>query len=239
MGPTLYRIFVRDYTVKQWGCSPTQLSSIFAPKRVELRDDGYRRLFRDRWEFFPAAGVNSVIESVIAPVPVTLGAEIGLADVTDLTASVDHLVVTAALDDFVGRPDTLAWRGIEMRSNFVATDSPGETVTPAYVVNRPSARVPYTRTVETKHASGQQVRGTVVSEEYPGAPARHYPVHTVDQANEASNAALQDEVRSASPIPVWFCGRLATYRYIDQDQAIADAMSTSDQILTGLASGTV
>ena len=239
MGPTLYRIFVRDYTVKQWGCDPTELSTSFAPKRVELRDDGYRRLFRDRWEFFPAEGVNSVIESVLAPLAVSVDTEIVLADVERLAADFDRLVVTAALDDFVGRPGTLAWRGIEMRSRFIATDSPAETVTAAYVVNRPSARVPYTRTVETKHASGQQVAGTVVSEELPGSPARHYPVHTVEGINEAANLALQAEIAAACPIPVVFAGRLATYRYINQDQAIADAMAAADGILADLAGGTV
>ena len=239
MGPTLYRIFVRDYTVKQWGCDPTELSTAFAPKWVELRDDGYRRLFRDRWEFFPAEGVNSVIERILAPIPITVGAEIALTDVEDLARSFDRLVLTAALDDFVGRPGALAWRGIEMRSRYLPTDSPTGTITAAYVVNRPSARVPFTRTVETKHASGQAVDGTVVSEEFPGAPARHYPVHTVGGDNEAANSALQSEIREACPVPVAFSGRLATYRYIDQDQAIADAMATADAILAELAAGTV
>lgn len=239
MGPTLYRIFVRDYTIKQWGCDPRELSSVFAPKRVELRDDGYRRLFRDRWEFFAAEGVNSVIESVLAPLSVSVATEVSLADVEDLARKFDRIVLTAALDDFVGRPGTLAWRGIEMRSRYIPTDSPTDTVTAAYVVNRPSARVPYTRTVETKHASGQAIGGTVVSEEFPGAPARHYPVHTVEGENEATNLALQAEIRDACPVPVAFTGRLATYRYIDQDQAIADAMATADGILAELAGGTV
>jgi UDP-galactopyranose mutase len=239
MGPTLYKIFVRDYTIKQWGRDPVELSAVFAPKRVELRDDGYRRLFRDKWEFFAPEGVNSVIESILAPIPVSLGAEIRLDAVEDLAASFDRLVLTAALDDFVDRPGTLAWRGIEMRSRYHPTDEPSATVTPAYVVNRPSARVPYTRTVETKHASGQRVAGTVVSEEYPGAPARHYPVHTVAGENEAANIALQAEITEACPIPVAFAGRLATYRYIDQDQAIADAMTTAEAILAELDAGTV
>jgi UDP-galactopyranose mutase len=107
----------------------------------------------------------------------------------------DAVVVTAPLDDFLGRPGELAWRGIRMVSRYVPTDTPDGTVTAAYVVNRPSERVPYTRTVETKHASGQQVGGTVVSEEHPGAPARHYPVPTVDGRYEERNAELQQEVR--------------------------------------------
>jgi UDP-galactopyranose mutase len=228
MGPTLYALFIQDYTVKQWGCAPSDLSSQFAPKRVELRDDGHRNLFRDRWEFFHERGVNGVIETILAPVPVTCGAAIGLSDLDDIDA--DAFVVTAPLDDFVGRPGELAWRGIHMRSRYVPVETPSSTVTAAYVVNRPSARVPYTRTVETKHATGQQVLGTVVSEEHPGAPARHYPVPTLDGRNEYANEQLKTEITKLAPRPVFFCGRLANYVYINQDQAIEQGFASADEV---------
>jgi UDP-galactopyranose mutase len=237
MGPTLYRLFVEGYTRKQWGCEPRELSSRFAPRRVDLRDDGDTRLFRDAWELFPAEGVNSVIEAILAPVPVTCGATVGVDDVEHVAGRPSAVVVTAPLDDFVGRPGTLAWRGIHMRSRYVPTEDLSGTVTPAYVVNRPSMRVPYTRTVETKHATGQRIGATVVSEEHPGAPARHYPVPTVDERHERANRDLQDEIRaSLAGVPAFFCGRLATYTYIDQDQAIARALACAAEVAAALRS---
>jgi UDP-galactopyranose mutase len=235
MGRHLYRLFIEGYTRKQWGCDPSDLSSRFAPKRVDLRDDGYTRLFRDTWEFFPSEGANSVIEAVLAPVPVTCGVEVTVDDVDDVIGRPSAIVVTAPLDDFLGRRGELAWRGIHMRSRYVPTDELDGTLTPAYVVNRPSLRVPYTRTVETKHASGQLIKGTVVSEEHPGAPARHYPVPTMDGRNERANAALQDEVRARlEGRNVVFCGRLSTYTYIDQDQAIDRALTSAAELLRTL-----
>jgi UDP-galactopyranose mutase len=234
MGRRLYELFIEGYTRKQWGCEPSELSSRFAPKRVDLRHDGYTRLFRDTWEYFPADGSNGVIEAILQPVPVTCGIEVGVDDVEELLADVTDVVVTAPLDDFLGRPGELAWRGIRMVSRYQPTDAEDDTVTPAYVVNRPSSRVPHTRTVETKHASGQRVHGTVVSEEHPGAPARHYPVPTVDGRHEAHNAALQQEVREQlAKYRVHFCGRLSTYTYIDQDQAIDRAFACVDGVLGG------
>jgi UDP-galactopyranose mutase len=225
MGRHLYALFIEGYTRKQWGCEPSTLSSRFAPKRVDLRDDGYTRLFRDTWELFPAEGVNSIIESILRPVPVTCGVTLGIDDVDDVVGRPDAIVITAPLDDLLGVPGTLEWRGIHMVSRYIPTGSPSGTITPAYVVNRPSTRVPYTRTVETKHASGQQIDGTVVSEEHPGAAARHYPVATVDGENERRNVALQQEVRErVGNLPTFFCGRLASYTYIDQDQAIGRAL---------------
>lgn len=236
MGETLYRIFIREYTIKQWGCDPVTLSSSFAPRRVELRDDGYTRLFRDRWEYFAPRGFNEYISRLVREVPVMCGTHMGLSDLHTMVKSIDGLVITGALDDFTGRPGDLEWRGIRMQSRYTPAGV-DETSTPNYVVNHASLRVPYTRTVETKHATGQKVFGTVVSEEYPGAPERHYPVPTVDSRNEKRNAELQHEIRSALPIPVWFCGRLATYRYINQDQAILDGIDCATRILRGTNDG--
>ena len=235
LGPTLYGLFIDGYTRKQWGCAPSELSSRFAPKRVDLRSDGYTRLFRDTWEFFEARGVNSVIERVLEPVPVTSGTRLGVDDVFDFVPSPRAVVITAPLDTFLGRPGALGWRGIRMESSYIPTDRLDGTVTPAYVVNHPSLRVPYTRTVETKHASGQQIDGTVVSLEHPGAPARHYPIPTVDGRYEQLNVELQREiVERLEGTPVRFCGRLATYTYIDQDQAIDRAMQCASELAEAL-----
>ena len=238
MGPTLYNLFIRDYTAKQWGRPATELSSSFAPKRVELRDDGYLRLFRDRWEFFPPNGINSVIEAVLAKSSVTCGAELLLDDLAGMQGDFDAFIVTAPLDRLLGRDGELEWRGVHLRSRYVPVESPEETSTPAYVVNWPDARYPFTRTIETKHATGQGVMGTVVSEEYPGAPARHYPVPTVDRRFEALNERYKEEVRSSLDRPVYFCGRLANYLYINQDQAIEQGFGCSAEVLADLNGST-
>jgi UDP-galactopyranose mutase len=125
-----------------------------------------------------------------------------------------------------------------MVSRHFPTAGVRDTVTPGYVVNHPAPSVPFTRTVETKHASGQEVLGTVVSEEHPGAPARHYPVPTVDGVHERRNAELRAEVEAhLAGIPTFFCGRLATYTYIDQDQAIEGALGCAEAVMSRLGGG--
>jgi UDP-galactopyranose mutase len=236
LGETLYRYFVYGYTVKQWGCEPSRLSSRFAPKRVELRENGHHGLFRDRWQFFPARGVNSVIEAMLEGVAVHRGARLTLADL-DLPEllAFDHVIVTAPLDEFAGPAGggALAWRGVRIVARFHPTAELDETRTPAYAVNEPRAEVPYTRTVETKHATGQRVHGTVVCEEYPGADARHCPVHTPEHTHERENERLKELIRSCARRPVSFCGRLANYRYLNQDEAILDGLRAADAIRGG------
>jgi UDP-galactopyranose mutase len=157
-----------------------------------------------------------------------------LADLEQMEREFDAFVVTAPLDSFVGSEGELEWRGVHLRSRYEPTDDPAATRTPAYVVNWPDARYPYTRTIETKHASGQQILGTVVSEEYPGAPARHYPVPTVDRRFEALNETYKRQIVAAVGRPVYFCGRLANYLYINQDQAIEQGFDCSTRLLRDL-----
>jgi UDP-galactopyranose mutase len=210
------------------------LSADIAVRRIHLRTDNNRRLFADRWEYFGATGVNPVIEASVDGIPIHYGTPVNLEDLADdLYRRFDRVICTAALDGFVGNGMTVPWRGIEVRARFIDTDASEGTVTRAYMVNRPGMEVPYTRTVETKHATGQAVRGTVVCEEYPGCEAKHYPVPTTDHRYERVNDALKQVIREASPIPVQFCGRLANYAYIDQDTAILQGMNAADELLQG------
>ena len=232
MGETLYRLFIYHYTVKQWGVEPRVLAAEMAVRRVHLRVDGDRRLHRDAWEHFPPEGVNAVIEAVLRGIPVHLKTEIHLAQLRDrLHPSFDAAVVTAPLDAFAGEGAALPWRGIRVIARYHQTEDVHATVTRAYTVNQPDADVPFTRTVETKHASGQVVRGTVVCEEHPGYPAKHYPVPTAERVHERRNLELQAFIRRESPVPVVFCGRLANYQYINQDEAILQGLRVADELL--------
>ena len=234
MGRTLYTLFIRDYTVKQWGCDPTELSSSFAPGRLDLRRDGYRRLFRDTWEFYPAGGAQECIDSILTGLPSTAGRKITSADFGELERDFDAVVITAPLDDLIGQAGKLAWRGIRSVSTYHPTEDERGTVTPAYIINRPSLRRPYTRTVEAKHATGQRIAGTVVSEEYPGGNACHYPVATPDDRYQRVNESLQREITAMLAIPTFYCGRLANYVYINQDAAIEQGMACATAVLDRL-----
>lgn len=233
LGRTVYNLFVRDYTRKQWGREPSELAADLAPG-LELRRDGYKRLFKDPYEVFPRQGYTSIIESILYGLPITLGWAVTVEDLDELARMFDALIITAPLDLFTNQPDILAWRGIRNVARFYPDVDPTETLTPAYVVNRPDPAVPYTRTAETKHATKQSINGTVVCEEHPGSPARHYPVPTPDRRYAKINRGLQDEIKAETRIPVRFTGRLAQYRYINQDQAIRGAIRAAQLLMDDL-----
>ena len=230
MGPTLYEMFIKGYSTKQWGDNLKELSSNFAPKRVELRNDGYKRLFRDTYEFFHPEGATPIIKNVLGQVDLELKNQINIDNIDDEFKNFDHLILTCPLDSFL-KKDILKWRGIELEPHYFSELGLDEKVTENYVINYADLDVPYTRTVETKHATGQMVNASVVAYEYPGSDDKHYPYPTVDKFYEKENEKLKDTISKNFNNRVSFSGRLSNYSYINQDQAIEQAFNTFEDLI--------
>jgi UDP-galactopyranose mutase len=229
MGETLYREFIAGYTRKQWGREPAELASAWAPRRIELREDGDPYLFRDPYQGWPVGGYRRLIDTLLAGVPVTMGQRMLATDWEQLCQGARAVVLTCALDEFFDESiGPLAWRGVRLVNRYL----PGrDHELPCGVLNVPSAAVPYTRMIETKWMSGQTGPGTVVSYEYPGAPARHYPVEDAEGVNRDRQRAYERLVTQLPGPPRVLAGRLATYSYIDMDQAIRQGINAARRLL--------
>lgn len=233
MGETLYRELIYGYTYKQWGTDPTNLSSSFAPKRIDLRSDGYTGLFRDKIQGWPRGGWVTIIDSLLFDVPVELNAPTIISDVEKFW---DAVIVTAPLDEFLGL-DPLPWRGVRLEHRYIPLPEFDGTkmtnyVLPCGVVNKPGLDKPYTRRIETKHMSWQLAPASIVSFEYPGADARHYPIDDVKGDNRALANKYKRILTAQLPnaIPA---GRLAQYVYIDTDQAVLQGLHAASQAMKG------
>ena len=224
VGRELYEKFFRNYTRKQWGLDPSELdASVTArvPTRVN-RDDRY---FTDRFQAIPLRGYTRMFERILDQpnLHVMLGTD--YREIADVVAY-DQLVFTGAIDeyfDFVyGR---LPYRSLEF--DFVMHDV--DTFQPWPVVNYPNEH-PYTRCTEFKYLTGQVHPKTTVVYEYPtddGDP--YYPVPRPENRDlYAQYKALADTLTD-----VHFVGRLATYRYYNMDQVVAQALATFKRIATG------
>jgi UDP-galactopyranose mutase len=97
---------------------------------------------------------------------------------------------------------------------------------PVAVVNHPN-EYEYTRVTEFKHLTGQEHPKTTLVYEFPkdvGDP--YYPVP------RAENAALYRKYERLAQANgrVHFVGRLATYRYYNMDQVVAQALTLCAKI---------
>ena len=135
------------------------------------------------------------------------------------------MVYTGPIDEFFDyRYGKLPYRSLEFKHDTVDE----EVFQPAPVVNYPDERVPYTRITEFKYLTGQAHSKTSIVYEFPRAEGDpYYPVPKTE-----NNALYKEYQALAEATPgVYFVGRLATYKYYNMDQIVAQALSVCAKIM--------
>lgn len=224
VGRDLYEKFFRNYTRKQWGLDPSELDASVAA-RVPARHDRDDRYFTDEFQAMPLHGYTRMFENMLdhRNIVVVLN-----TDYREILREVHYreLIYTGPVDAYFDyRFGPLPYRSLEFR--FETHDR--EVFQPAAVVNHPNEH-DYTRVTEFKYLTGQSHRKTTLVYEYPRAEGDpYYPVPRPE------NAALYRRYKAlADALPhVRFVGRLATYRYYNMDQVVAQALAVFDQIQQG------
>ncbi|WP_090673365.1 UDP-galactopyranose mutase [Aureimonas jatrophae] len=222
VGRELYETFFRGYTRKQWGLDPSQLDpSVTA--RVPTRTNTDDRYFLDRFQAMPAQGYTALFERMLAHPNITVRTGMDYRAVRD-RVEVRHTVFTGPVDEFFDhRFGRLPYRSLAFRHETHERSQ----FQPVAVVNYPDGAVPHTRITEYKHLTGQRHPKTSISYEIPsdeGEP--YYPV-----PREESRALYRRYEALANATPdVSFVGRLATYRYYNMDQVVAQALTTFDRM---------
>ena len=100
------------------------------------------------------------------------------------------------------------------------------------VINYPDPAVAYTRITEFKQLTGQAHPHTSLCTEYPAAEGDpYYPIPRPENAELYRKYQALADATSA----VTFVGRLATYKYYNMDQVIAQALATYDRMTASTA----
>jgi UDP-galactopyranose mutase len=234
MGPILYHRYIKPYTEKQWGRPAAELSAQWAPRRVSVRWNNDPYLFPDPYQGWPSGPngytdlLDGLLESPLISVRTNVDVTMENLEQHVREAGADFIVLTCPLDVFTGnRFGALEWRGILVQSVHIPHIDYAQG---AMVVNYPGLEYPFIRIHETKHASRQQVSGTVLGFEFTGAPTRYYPIELPE--NRALNDRYQNFLREEiGPERTYFAGRLSNYVYIDMDDCMRQAIDASAQIL--------
>jgi len=134
-----------------------------------------------------------------------------------------RLIWTGPVDEFFDcRFGRLPYRSLR----FVHKTLDQKWFQPVGTVNYPQTE-DYTRITEYKHLTGQAHPQTSITFEYPEAEGDpYYPVPRPE------NQALYKryETLADAAADTWFVGRLATYRYYNMDQVVAQALATFKRI---------
>ncbi|WP_374651700.1 UDP-galactopyranose mutase [Rhizorhabdus sp.] len=218
VGRALYERFFRGYTRKQWGLDPSELDASVTA-RVPVRPNADDRYFTDSFQAMPADGYTALFERLLDHPNITVSTGVEFFRVRS-ALDFDRLVYTGPIDDYFDRcHGPLPYRSLRFRHETL----PVERFQAAAVVNYPDEAVPHTRITEYKYLTGQQSPCTSISYEYPSAEGDpYYPVpRPENQARFRAYQALADALPD-----VMFVGRLATYRYYNMDQVVAQALAT-------------
>jgi UDP-galactopyranose mutase len=221
VGRDLYERFFRGYTRKQWGLDPSELDrSVTA--RVPTRVDTDDRYFTDTFQAMPADGYTRMFENMLDHENITVETSVDFEDIQG-DVIYDQLIFTGPIDEYFDqRFGALPYRSLLFRHETLDQ----EWFQPVGTVNYPDEKTPYTRISEYKHLTGQSHAKTTITYEYPKAEGDpYYPIPRPE------NQALFKRYEAlALGSKTKFVGRLATYRYYNMDQVVAQALATYRRI---------
>jgi UDP-galactopyranose mutase len=222
VGRELYEKFFRNYTRKQWDLDPSELDASVTA-RVPVRTNRDDRYFTDTYQVMPKHGYTRLFENMLDHDNIKILLN---TDYREIEGSIPYqeVIFTGPVDEYFDfRFGKLPYRSLDFKFETHQV----ERFQPAPVVNYPNEHA-YTRITEFKYLTGQEHAKTSVVYEFPRAEGDpYYPVPRPE------NAALYKQYQAlADATPgVHFVGRLATYRYYNMDQVVAQALTLFSKIV--------
>ncbi len=236
----IYDKFFVNYTTKQWGVKPEDISpEVTARVPVVLsRDDRY---FQDKWQAIPKEGYTRMFERILDHENITY--ELNCDALKRLHLDIQHqqiffedeffsgpVVFTGMLDElFDFAEGELPYRSLK----FAYENLPRKYFQPVTTVNYPNEHA-FTRITEFKHILPVESDSTTIVKEYPAqfdrndlhANVPYYPV--LSEQNHARYAKYKQLSERFSTLHI--VGRLADYRYYNMDDAVLNALVTFDKL---------
>lgn len=226
LGEELYLNFFYGYTKKQWGCLPKELPASIL-KRIPIRfnyDDNY---YNSKFQAIPKNGYTEIVQNILEHknIEVKLNCEYDKLQ----NSYFKHVFYTGAIDSYYEHKfGHLGYRTVLFEEKVYDGDYQGNAV-----INYCDEKIPYTRMHEHKHfAPWESHEKTVVLKEFSKETGKNdepfYPkrlkedIEMLDKYKELTNT-LEENVS--------FVGRLATYRYLDMDKVIKEAIDYANYFL--------
>jgi UDP-galactopyranose mutase len=232
VGRDLYEAFYRNYTLKQWGVPARDLEPQVCG-RIPVRLNRDSRYVDHRFQVMPRLGFTKLFEKMLHHPKIRVLLQCDFREIRQKLVPRQATVYTGPIDEYFDcRFGQLPYRSL--RFQFVPFQA--EFVQPCVQINYPN-QFSFTRSVEIKHVTGQRHPETVVSFETPsdsGEP--FYPIPA------APNTALYQRYkeladRETQRRRVFFCGRLAQYRYFNTDEVILEALRCFKDVQNTCARG--
>ena len=222
VGRELYEKFFRGYTRKMWDLDPSELDASVTA-RVPTRTNRDDRYFTDTYQAMPLYGYTQMFQNMLSHKNIKIMLNTDYKEIIDIIPH-KNLIFTGPVDEYFDYCyGKLPYRSLEFK--FETIDA--ETFQPTGTVNYPNEQL-YTRITDFKYLTGQKHSKTAIVYEFPKAEGDpYYPVPRPE------NAELYKKYQKLadSMTNTFFVGRLATYKYYNMDQVVAQALTCFKKIM--------
>ena len=224
VGRELYEKFFRGYTRKQWDLDPSELDASVTA-RVPTRTNKDYRYFTDTYQAMPLHGYTNMFQKMLSHPNIKVMLNTDYKEIVDVIPY-KHMIYTGPIDSYFkycyGK---LPYRSLEFK--FETIDA--EYFQPTGTVNYPNEQA-FTRITDFKYLTGQKHSKTAIVYEFPRAEGDpYYPVPRPENAEIYKKyQQLADTMTNT-----YFVGRLATYKYYNMDQVVAQALTLFKKIMQG------
>jgi UDP-galactopyranose mutase len=216
VGRELYNKFFKNYTNKQWGLDPSQLDKSVT-SRVPTRTNRDDRYFTDTFQAMPLHGYTRMLENMLNHPNIKVMLNTDYHEVIKFIPY-KEMIFTGPVDEYFDfKFGKLPYRSLEFKHDTLNK----EQHLAAPVVNYPNEHA-YTRITEFKSLTGQSHPKTAIVYEYPQAEGD--PYYPIPMPENAELYAKYKKAADETP-GVHFVGRLATYKYYNMDQVVAQALT--------------
>ena len=223
VGRQLYEKFFKGFTRKQWALDPSELDASVTA-RIPTRNNRDNRYFTDTYQAMPLNGYTKMFEKMLQHPNIKVMLNV---DYKEIMNSIPYkkMIYTGPIDYYFNYCyGKLPYRSLEFKFETIETETHQATGT----VNFPNEH-PYTRVTEFKYLTGQKHPKTSIVYEFPtdeGDP--YYPVPRPENAELYKKYQLL----TAEEKDVYFTGRLATYKYYNMDQVVAQSLTLYKKMLS-------
>jgi UDP-galactopyranose mutase len=222
VGRELYEKFFKGYTKKQWDLDPSELDASVTA-RVPTRINKDDRYFTDAYQAMPMHGYTKMFEKMLSHPNIKIMLNTEYQEIAN-DIKYGNIVFTGPVDEYFNyRFGKLPYRSLKFKFETLDQEQYQATGT----VNYPNDYA-FTRITEFKYLTGQKHHKTSLVYEFPQATGDpYYPIPRPE------NAQLYKQYQQlAEQSNTYFVGRLATYKYYNMDQVVAQALSTFKKIQT-------
>ncbi|WP_136480565.1 UDP-galactopyranose mutase [Cognatitamlana onchidii] len=226
LGNELYYNFFHGYTKKQWGCDPKELPASIL-KRLPVRFNYNDNYYNSKYQGIPKDGYTAMVGNILNHDNIQL--ELEKEYTRSMNQDFDHVFYTGPIDGyFDNKYGRLGYRTVYFKEESFKGDYQGNAV-----INYCEENVKYTRVHEHKHfAPWENHDDTVVLKEFSKETEQnddpYYPKRL--PADLKLLRLYKNEIDNSNS-NVSFVGRLATYRYLDMDKVIEEALEYANYFI--------